>query len=101
MEEICWYSNLPADIHCQIQQAALEAGMDTQAFCDMNCRTFEVCVRPHIAVKSILTCLCVEQALAKAANLDNDHFIRTTDPAHRDAVQYFWVGRSDDPRVHN
>lgn len=25
----------------QIQQAALEAGMDTQAFCDMNCRTFE------------------------------------------------------------
>lgn len=44
--------------------------MDTQAFCDMNCRTFE--------------------ALAKAANIDNDHFIRTTDPAHRDAVQYFW-----------
>lgn len=26
----------------QIQQAANEAGMDTQAFCDMNCRTFEV-----------------------------------------------------------
>ncbi|KAJ6125062.1 hypothetical protein N7471_012379 [Penicillium samsonianum] len=54
----------------KIQQAAIQAGMDTQAFCDMNCRTFE--------------------ALAKAANLDNDHFIRTTDPAHRDAVQYFW-----------
>ncbi|KAJ5895237.1 Methionyl-tRNA synthetase [Penicillium taxi] len=54
----------------KIQQAALAAGMDTQAFCDMNCRTFE--------------------ALAKAANLDHDHFIRTTDPAHRDAVQYFW-----------
>ncbi|KAJ6106927.1 hypothetical protein N7512_010444 [Penicillium capsulatum] len=54
----------------KIQQAAMEAGMDTQAFCDMNCRTFE--------------------ALAKAANLDHDHFIRTTDTAHRDAVQYFW-----------
>ncbi|KAJ5675636.1 methionine--tRNA ligase [Penicillium macrosclerotiorum] len=54
----------------KIQQAALEAGMDTQAFCDMNCRTFE--------------------ALAKTANLSNDHFIRTTDAAHRDAVQYFW-----------
>ncbi|GLI73057.1 methionyl-tRNA synthetase [Penicillium ochrochloron] len=27
---------------------------------------------------------------AKAANLSNDHFIRTTDSAHRDAVQYFW-----------
>ncbi|KAJ5473402.1 Methionyl-tRNA synthetase [Penicillium sp. IBT 31633x] len=54
----------------KIQQAANRAGMDTQAFCDMNCRTF--------------------QALAKAANIDNDHFIRTTDPAHRDAVQYFW-----------
>ncbi|KAJ5565072.1 Methionyl-tRNA synthetase [Penicillium frequentans] len=54
----------------KIQQAALAAGMDTQAFCDMNCRTFE--------------------ALAKAANLNNDHFIRTTDPAHREAVQYFW-----------
>ncbi|KAJ5681765.1 uncharacterized protein N7477_001705 [Penicillium maclennaniae] len=54
----------------KIQQAALAAGMDTQAFCDMNCRTFE--------------------ALAKAANLSNDHFIRTTDAAHREAVQYFW-----------
>ncbi|KAJ5465145.1 methionine--tRNA ligase [Penicillium daleae] len=54
----------------KIQQAALAAGMDTQAFCDMNCRTFE--------------------SLAKAANLNNDHFIRTTDASHRDAVQYFW-----------
>ena len=25
-----------------IQQAAADAGMDTQAFCDMNCRTFKV-----------------------------------------------------------
>ncbi|KAJ5309013.1 hypothetical protein N7508_004392 [Penicillium antarcticum] len=54
----------------KIQQAALQAGMDTQAFCDMNCQTFK--------------------ELAKTANLNNDHFIRTTDAAHRDAVQYFW-----------
>ncbi|KAJ5763301.1 hypothetical protein N7533_001982 [Penicillium manginii] len=54
----------------KIQRAALEAGMDTQAFCDMNCRTFE--------------------SLANAANLSHDHFIRTTDPEHREAVQYFW-----------
>ena len=26
----------------QIQRAAREARMETQAFCDMNCRTFEV-----------------------------------------------------------
>ncbi|RHZ50157.1 methionine--tRNA ligase MSM1 [Aspergillus thermomutatus] len=54
----------------KIQQAASAAGMDTQAFCDMNCKTF--------------------QALAKAANLDYDYFIRTTDTAHKEAVQYFW-----------
>lgn len=26
----------------QVQQAAQAAGMDTQAFCDRNCKTFEV-----------------------------------------------------------
>jgi methionyl-tRNA synthetase len=55
----------------KIQQAAAAAGMDTQAFCDMNFKTFE--------------------ALAKAANMDYNHFIRTTDAAHKEAVQYFWV----------
>ncbi|KAL2815599.1 putative methionyl-tRNA synthetase [Aspergillus cavernicola] len=54
----------------KIQQAASAAGMDTQAFCDMNCKTF--------------------QDLAKAAEVDYNHFIRTTDPAHKEAVQYFW-----------
>ncbi|KAI2792272.1 putative methionine--tRNA ligase [Penicillium oxalicum] len=53
----------------KIQQAAIAAEMDTQSFCDMN---------------SFL------KTLAKAANLSNDHFIRTTDASHRDAVQYFW-----------
>ncbi|BDD58549.1 methionyl-tRNA synthetase [Monascus purpureus] len=54
----------------KIQQAALAARMETQAFCDMNCKTF--------------------QALAKAANLSNDYWIRTTSPEHRTAVEYFW-----------
>ncbi|KAK1143153.1 methionyl-tRNA synthetase [Aspergillus melleus] len=54
----------------KIQQAALAADMDTQAFCDKNYKTFE--------------------ALAKSANLDNNYFIRTTEPAHKEAVQYFW-----------
>lgn len=31
------------------------------------------------------------QDLAKAATISHDHFIRTTDPAHKEAVQYFWV----------
>uniref|UniRef100_A0A093V7Y5 methionine--tRNA ligase n=1 Tax=Talaromyces marneffei PM1 TaxID=1077442 RepID=A0A093V7Y5_TALMA len=54
----------------KIQQAAQEAGMDTQSFCDMNCKTFK--------------------DLARAAKISNDHFIRTTDEAHKDAVRYFW-----------
>ncbi|KAL4929937.1 methionine--tRNA ligase MSM1 [Aspergillus undulatus] len=54
----------------KIQQAASAAGIDTQAFCDRNCQTFK--------------------ELARAANMDYNHFIRTTDPAHKEAVQYFW-----------
>jgi len=30
------------------------------------------------------------QNLAQRVNLSNDHFIRTTDPAHKEAVQYAW-----------
>ncbi|KAL4810950.1 tRNA synthetases class I (M)-domain-containing protein [Aspergillus unguis] len=54
----------------KIQQAALAAGIDTQTFCDNNCKTFK--------------------DLAQAANMDYDRFIRTTDPEHKEAVQYFW-----------
>ncbi|KAL1993125.1 hypothetical protein VTN49DRAFT_3882 [Thermomyces lanuginosus] len=54
----------------KIQRAAQKAGMDTQSFCDMNCKTF--------------------QDLAKMANIKNDHFIRTTDETHKEAVRYFW-----------
>ncbi|RDW93849.1 methionine--tRNA ligase MSM1 [Aspergillus mulundensis] len=54
----------------KIQQAANAAGIDTQAFCDRNCQTFK--------------------DLAEAAEVDYNYFIRTTEPAHKEAVQYFW-----------
>ncbi|KAL2870877.1 methionine--tRNA ligase MSM1 [Aspergillus lucknowensis] len=51
-------------------KAASAAGIDTQTFCDQNCKTFK--------------------DLAHAANLDYTYFIRTTEHSHKDAVQYFW-----------
>lgn len=33
----------------------------------------------------------VLQALANEAHIDYDHFIRTSEPDHRFAVQHFWV----------
>jgi methionyl-tRNA synthetase len=35
--------------------------------------------------------LTTQQALAKVANMDYNYFIRTTEPAHKESVQYFWV----------
>ncbi|KAK2788501.1 methionyl-tRNA synthetase [Onygenales sp. PD_12] len=54
----------------KIQQAAAASGMEPQELCDKNCETFKT--------------------LANAGNVQYDHFIRTTDAAHKDAVQYFW-----------
>jgi hypothetical protein len=62
----------------------------------MNCRTFEVCI-PSDAETHISYTDGNEKSLANAANLSHDHFIRTTDPEHREAVQYFWVCRAIDP----
>ena len=31
------------------------------------------------------------QTLAARAGIKNDHFVRTTDEAHREAVEYAWV----------
>ena len=41
----------------------------------------------------LVLCTSVEvlQALAKEAHIDYDHFIRTSEPDHRFAVQHFWV----------
>jgi methionyl-tRNA synthetase len=54
----------------KIQVAAQKAGQDVRAFCDQNYRQFD--------------------ALAQRAGVDRDHFLRTSDPDHRFAVQHFW-----------
>lgn len=54
----------------KIQQAAALADTDPKEFCDMGARIFK--------------------DLAERAGLSNDHFVRTTDADHKDAVQYFW-----------
>ncbi|KAJ1329565.1 methionyl-tRNA synthetase [Microdochium nivale] len=54
----------------KVQQAAERQDMHPKALCDTNSQTF--------------------RDLAARANLDNDYFVRTTDPDHRDAVEYFW-----------
>ncbi|KAL9612813.1 MAG: hypothetical protein Q9167_002596 [Letrouitia subvulpina] len=55
----------------KVQQAASKAGQDVRVFCDNNYRSFET--------------------LAKQAEIDYDHFIRTSKPGHRFAVQHFWL----------
>ena len=44
-----------------------------------------------------LMAIDVLQELASRANISCDRFIRTTDPDHREAVEYVWVSpdRSD------
>ena len=54
----------------KIQQAAAKAKTPPKEFCDQNAETFKT--------------------LAKRAALSNDHFVRTTDADHKEAVQYFW-----------
>jgi methionyl-tRNA synthetase len=59
------------DEHGQkMEKAAQAAGMETQAFVDMNSENF--------------------RALAKAMDFTNDDFIRTTEPRHHTAVQALW-----------
>ncbi|KAL8868641.1 MAG: hypothetical protein Q9174_004858 [Haloplaca sp. 1 TL-2023] len=55
----------------KIQQAAKKAGQDVRAFCNANYKSFET--------------------LAGRAGVQYDHFIRTSDPDHRFAVQHFWL----------
>jgi methionyl-tRNA synthetase len=54
----------------KIQQAAAQAKTPPKEFCDSTAETFKT--------------------LAKRAGLSNDHFVRTTDEDHKEAVQYFW-----------
>jgi len=54
----------------KIQQAAAKANKPPKEFCDITAETFK--------------------SLAKRAEISNDHFVRTSDQDHKDAVQYFW-----------
>lgn len=54
----------------KIQKAASKAKVDVKAFCDQHASQFE--------------------ELAKVANISYDRFMRTTDPDHKIAVEYFW-----------
>ncbi|OTB06127.1 hypothetical protein M426DRAFT_319200 [Hypoxylon sp. CI-4A] len=54
----------------KVQRAAELQEVHPKTLCDTNSETFK--------------------DLAKKANIANDFFIRTTDPEHRDAVEYFW-----------
>ena len=59
------------DEHGQkMEKAAADAGMETQAFVDMNSENFRI--------------------LTKTMGFTNDDFIRTTEPRHRAAVQALW-----------
>ena len=55
----------------KIQRAAAKAGQDVRSFCDEMHQPF--------------------RKLVGDAQIDWDHFIRTSDPDHRFAVQHFWL----------
>ncbi|KAL9634002.1 MAG: hypothetical protein Q9204_003175 [Flavoplaca sp. TL-2023a] len=55
----------------QIQRAAEKAKQDVRAFCNTNSQSFG--------------------KLTKEANVQYDHFVRTSEPDHRFAVQHFWL----------
>ncbi|KAL8936974.1 MAG: hypothetical protein Q9216_004651 [Gyalolechia sp. 2 TL-2023] len=59
----------------KIQQAAQKDDQDVRAFCNENYKSFDL--------------------LAKRADIQYDHFIRTSEPDHRFAVQHFWLMLKD------
>ncbi|KAJ3960772.1 methionyl-tRNA synthetase [Colletotrichum tropicale] len=54
----------------KVQQAAAKQGVAPKEFCDSTAEKF--------------------RDLAQVIGMDNDYFIRTTDPDHMEAVQHFW-----------
>lgn len=72
---------------CQIQRAATKAGINVRTMCNEYAQAFDVRRFPNPAEGDAYA----EKSLAKAADVDRDHFIRTTEPDHRFAVQHFWV----------
>ncbi|KAI0810595.1 tRNA synthetases class I (M)-domain-containing protein [Xylaria sp. FL0064] len=70
------YLSTGTDEHgMKVQRAAELQDLHPKALCDANAETFK--------------------DLAKKANIANDRFIRTTDPEHREAVEYFWARLRD------
>lgn len=70
------YLSTGTDEHgMKVQRAAELLDLPPKALCDTNAETFK--------------------DLAKKANIAYDRFIRTTDPDHRDAVEYFWARLRD------
>ncbi|POS82796.1 hypothetical protein EPUL_006312 [Erysiphe pulchra] len=55
----------------KVQRAAINAAKPPKDYCDLMSDSFKL--------------------LASRANISNDHFVRTTDSSHKDAVQYFWT----------
>lgn len=55
----------------KIQEAAQKADQDVRVFCNENYKPFNT--------------------LARRADIQYDHFIRTSEPDHRFAVQHFWL----------
>ncbi|KAF2141719.1 uncharacterized protein K452DRAFT_228462 [Aplosporella prunicola CBS 121167] len=55
----------------KVQQAATKAGSEPLPFCDKGAEVFK-----NLAVR---------------ANISNDYFVRTTEPSHKEAVQYAWL----------
>ncbi|KAF2176686.1 hypothetical protein K469DRAFT_645388 [Zopfia rhizophila CBS 207.26] len=54
----------------KVQRAAAKAGIEPKPFCDKGAEIFK--------------------DLARKAEIANDHFVRTTDREHKDAVEYAW-----------
>jgi methionyl-tRNA synthetase len=55
----------------KVQRASAKAGIEPKLFCDKGAAIFK-----DLAEKALIT---------------NDHFVRTTDREHKEAVEYAWV----------
>ena len=64
-------AHTPESDNTQVQRASAKAGVEPKLFCDKGAAIFK--------------------ELAQKAEVTYDHFVRTTDKEHKDAVEYAWV----------
>ena len=76
----------------KVQRAAEKARTDPKAFCDKGAEIFKVCQQGSA---KRYNAEALHQDLAAEAGISNDHFVRTTDTDHQEAVQYAWVSIAD------